>query len=96
MRNKNAVTLSEALDMMVKQLKRICRMDEVRIREGWQKIMGNPIAKYTDSLNLKAGKLYIKVNSAPLKNELQDSRDKIKELFNKELGGDVINEVVIF
>lgn len=96
MRNKNNVTLKQALDAMVKNLKLKGGIDEVRVREEWQKLMGGPIAKYTREISLKKGKLYVKVDSAPLKQELSYSREKIKELFNKELGEEIIQEVVIF
>lgn len=95
-RNKNNVTLKDALEMMVKELKLKPRIDEVRIREEWVKLMGAPIAKYTQNISLKDGKLYIKVTSAALQHELSYSRGKIIELFNKELGEDIIKEVIIF
>lgn len=95
MRSKNNVSLQEALDRMVKDLKLKHGIDEVRIREGWAKLMGAPISKYTKEISLRKGKLYVKVDSAPLKQELSFSRDKIRELFNTELGEEVILEVVI-
>lgn len=95
MRNKNNVTLKDALDNMVKDLKLKHGIDEVRIREGWARLMGAPISKYTREISLRKGRLYIKVDSAPLKQELSFSRDKIRELFNSELGEQVILDVVI-
>jgi predicted nucleic acid-binding Zn ribbon protein len=96
MRNKNNVTLKQALDSMVKDLRLKSGIDEIRVQEEWHKIMGAPISKYTKEISLKKGKLYVKVESAPLKQELSYSRDKIKELFNKELGEEIIREVIIF
>jgi len=96
MRTKNDITIGQALEMMVDDLKLRSKLNESRIRDGWAEIMGKPIAKYTSSVSLREGKLYIKIDSAPLKQELNYSRDKIKDLFNKELGPDVVKEVVIF
>ncbi len=96
MRHKNNVTLGQALEMMVKELKIKGKLDETRIQDGWERIMGKPIAKYTSSISLKGGKLYIKVENAPLKQELSYGREKIRDLFNQELGSDVIREVIIF
>lgn len=81
---------------MVKDLRLKSGIDEIRVQEEWHKIMGAPISKYTKEISLKKGKLYVKVESAPLKQELSYSRDKIKELFNKELGEEIIREVIIF
>ena len=96
MRTKNDVTIAQALDMMVDDLKLRSKLNESRIRDGWAEIMGKPIAKYTSSVSLREGKLYIKIDSAALKHELNYSRGKIMELFNKELGPNVVKDVVIF
>jgi len=96
MRKKNDITIGQALEMMVDDLKLRTKLNESRIREGWVEIMGKPIAKYTSSVSLRDGKLYIKIESAPLKQELNYSRTKIMELFNKELGAEVVKDVVIF
>ncbi len=96
MRTKNDITIGKALDMMIDDLKLRSKINESRIRDGWAEIMGKPIAKYTSSVTLRDGKLYIKIDSAPLKQELNYSREKIKELFNKEFGDNVVKDVVIF
>ena len=96
MRTKNDITIGKALDMMIDDLKLRSKINESRIRDGWAEIMGKPIAKYTSSVSLRDGKLYIKIDSAALKQELNYSRDKIRELFNKEFGDNVVKDVVIF
>lgn len=96
MRTKNDITIGQALEMMVDDLKLRGKLNESRIREGWAEIMGKPIAKYTSSVSLKEGKLYVKIDSAPLKQELNYSREKIMELFNRQLGPNVVKDVVIF
>ena len=40
-------------------------------------------------------KLYITVDSAPLRQELSYGREKIKKVMNEELGEDYIEEVII-
>lgn len=96
MRNKNSVTIKQALEMMVSDLKIKSKLDESRIRDAWAIVMGKPIAKYTTKISLSKSKLYVQVNSAALKHELNYSREKIREVFNKELGDIVIKEVVIY
>jgi predicted nucleic acid-binding Zn ribbon protein len=95
MRLKNSLTIGEALDQMIKDLKLRPKMDEVRIQEEWERIMGKTIAKYTKEIKLMGGKLYLKVESAPLKQELLYSRERIIEMLDKELSI-VIYEVVIY
>ena len=96
MRLKNSVTIKEALDKMVKDLKLKPGIDETRIREAWVNIMGKVVAKYTTSVTLKKSKLYVKVEIAALKQELSFNRDKIKANVNKELGEEVVTEVIVY
>lgn len=93
---KNNVTLAEALNRMVDELKLKPRINESRVKMRWKDLMGLTIARHTQSLSLKKGKLYVKVSSASLKQELHYSRDKIKEIFNKEFNEQVVAEVVIY
>ena len=93
---KNSQTLGEAFDAMIAELKMDSKINEARIRNGWEKIMGKPIAKYTGGISLKKGKLYLKIDSPALKQELSYSKEKIKELFNQELRANVISEVLVF
>lgn len=95
MQGKNNVTLKEALETLIRELKLKNGIDEVRVNELWVKLMGAPIVKYTQHISLRKGKLYIKVASAPLKQELSYSREKIITLFNRELGEELIHEVII-
>jgi Dna[CI] antecedent, DciA len=93
---KNDLSIGQVLDQMVEELNLKGKLSESRIRTGWPELMGPAIAKYTSSVSLKGRKLYIKVESAPLRQELNYSRDKIKELFNTHLGETIIADVVIF
>lgn len=93
---KNNITLAEALNRMVDELKLKPRINESRVKMRWKDLMGLTIARHTQSLSLKKGKLYVKISSAPLKQELHYSRDKIKDIFNKEFNEQVVMEVVIY
>ena len=96
MSNKNTVTIKQALDDMVNNLKLKSKLDESRIRQLWVEVMGKPIAKYTTKVSLSKSKLYVQVSSAALKQELHYSREKIQDVFNEKLGDTVIKEVVIY
>lgn len=88
--------MGEAIEQFIKERHLKPKLDEARIKERWAELMGKPIAKYTTDVSLKNGRLYIRIESAPLKKELTYSKEKIKELFNKEMGEDTIKDVLIF
>ena len=96
MRYKNGITINQALNQMVSDLKLKPKLDECRIRELWPIMMGKTVAKYTTKVSVYNAKLYIEVNSAALKNELLYSRQTIIERINTELGNVVIKEVIVY
>ncbi len=61
----------------------------------WERLMGGPIAQNTEKVWFQAGVFYVKVYSPLWKNELQMARLKIKEILNRELGEDLIEEVKV-
>jgi predicted nucleic acid-binding Zn ribbon protein len=71
------------------------RLTEVRIQENWEQMMGKTISRYTESIQLIDGKLMITTTVAPLKQELNYSKDKIIKLVNEMLGERVVREVII-
>jgi predicted nucleic acid-binding Zn ribbon protein len=71
------------------------RLTEVRIQENWEQMMGKTISRYTENIQLIDGKLMITTTVAPLKQELNYSKDKIIKLVNEMLGEKVVREVII-
>tara|TARA_B100000959_G_scaffold285077_1_gene358617 strand:+ start:1547 stop:1840 length:294 start_codon:yes stop_codon:yes gene_type:complete len=59
-------------------------INEVEIANTWNKITNKQIQSRTKKLFVKENKLYIKVNSAPLRNELSNNRKVILEKFRTE------------
>ncbi|GEP91164.1 Protein of unknown function [Chitinophaga terrae (ex Kim and Jung 2007)] len=71
------------------------RLTEVRIQENWEQLMGKTIARYTQSVQLIDGKLIVTTTVAPLKQELNYSKEKIIKLVNEMLGETAVREVMI-
>lgn len=65
-----------------------------QITTAWGRIMGEPISRRTEKIFMKGKKLFVKLNSAPLKNELSLSKDKIVALFAQEFGHDALEEII--
>ncbi len=79
---------------LLKSYKIDSRYQATLIKNSWEKLVGKPIASKTTQISLHNKKLKIKVNSAPLKNELNMSKTKILELLKSEFGDGVIEEVM--
>ena len=87
--------LGEAIQEMLKSFHIEEKFNETNLINSWEKIMGAPIAKRTGKVYIRDKKLFVHINSAPLKHELNMSRDKILVLIAKELGSSIVNEVII-
>jgi predicted nucleic acid-binding Zn ribbon protein len=88
-------SLGDALRDFMNKSRMKPRLNEVRIQENWEQIMGKTISRYTENIQLIDGKLLITTTVAPLKQELSYSKDRIIKLVNEMLGEPVVREVVI-
>lgn len=95
MRKSNEQSLGEVINELIKTYKLDDKLNEVRLTHAWDKLMGAAVAKRTSSIRLKNKTLFLKINSASLREELFYSTDKIKELINSELEGEYVAEVKI-
>ncbi len=80
---------------MLEQYRLKGKLNQSRIRNQWERMMGPSIAGYTRDIKLYRGKLFITIESAALRQELSYGKEKIKRNLNEELGEEAIKEVVI-
>ncbi len=94
-RPNNEMTLKEALKAMIEQYRLKGRLTQNRVKALWARLMGPSIAGYTKEIRLHRKKLYLTIESAPLRQELSYGREKIRKMLNAELGEELIEEVII-
>ncbi len=95
MRKTNEQSLKEAIDHLLEFYKIKSKVTEVKVLSAWEEIMGKAIAKHTDELYIKNKKLYLRINSAVLKNELLMMKSKIIERVNEKAETNIVEEVVL-
>ncbi len=71
------------------------KMDELDITTGWDEAVGPMIARHTVSVRLRKGRLNVRVDSAPLRNELTYQREALVEILNRRAGRKVVEEIVL-
>ena len=71
------------------------KLNQVKVEEVWVELMGAKISEYTSKVILRRDILILYINSAPLKQELSYSKDKIVRRMNEKLGEDIIKEVIV-
>lgn len=95
MKKHNDKRIDEVLKDLVGGYKHKSKLYKNKLSVTWENTMGPTIAKYTSRISIRNKKLFITIDSAPLKQELSFGKDKILKVMNEELGEDYIEEVVI-
>jgi predicted nucleic acid-binding Zn ribbon protein len=71
------------------------KMLEKEILRCWPEVVGKMVAAHTTKTYLRGHKLYVKIDSAPLRHELSFAREKLRKAINKHVGKDFLEELVI-
>ena len=91
----NAKTIQEAIAAMMSKYGLAERYRKVSVLASWEKLMGKTIASRTERVYIRERKLYIRLTSAALRQELSYAKDKILHLVNQEAGQVIVDEVII-
>ncbi len=95
MKRENNQTFGDVLKLWIDENRLQSNLHETKIRTLWNTTMGRTIATYTSNISLKKNVLHLTILSAPLRQELVFSKDKILKRMNDALGEEFIREVVI-
>lgn len=70
-------------------------LDEVKVINSWKQVVGPFIATHTIDLSIKDGRLFVRVDSDALRNELSYSKSLLLKNLNDLVGKDVVKEIVL-
>lgn len=93
-RNGQVSSFKDALQEMLKHTQMHGKFQEARLIASWSEVLGEAIAEKTLRLFIKDRVLYAEFSSAPLKKELLMAKAKIMVQLNKQVGENVIDEVI--
>ncbi len=94
MRKKNTELLSDIIYQVLKEQKLDKPLNEKRLIDAWPLVLGENILNYTTDLIIKKRVLYVSLNSSVLRHDLFLSREEIKKSLNKQVGTEVILDIV--
>ncbi len=87
--NKHIKPLSTVMESMLKKLGLYNGLMETKIDEAWEQIAGAAARQYTAEIKIINNRLYVKITSSTLRQELHMNKDfileKIKQLFGLRL-----------
>ena len=93
MKRRNERTMQQAIDGLIDAYGLREKLDEQAVASLWDELAGGMVAKHTVAVKLRKGTLFIKVDSAPLRQELTFMRDGLKATINGRLGRAVVDEI---
>lgn len=94
MRKPNDITLKQAIDKLLSHYKLRGKYDETGVVALWPEIMGTAVANRTTQIYISNGKLFVRIESSVVKNELLMVRSAIISKLNEKAGSKVITEIV--
>jgi predicted nucleic acid-binding Zn ribbon protein len=93
-RKKEAAPLQEAFEELLKAYRLKDKFDQRLVIQAWPELMGKTVSSRTSSIFVKEKKLFVKISSGPVKNELSMNRSKVLDLIENKFGKGVIEEVI--
>ena len=94
MRKKNTELLSEVIRQVLKEQHLDKPLYEKRLIDAWPLVLGKNIMQYTSELSINNKVLYVSLTSSVLRHDLFLSRDEIKKSLNKQVGVEVIVDII--
>jgi len=95
MSDANMRGIRDAIQEMLKTYRLDGKMAEVKLVASWEKVMGVMISRHTTEIFIRSKTLFVRLDSAALKNELAYGKEQIVLNLNEEAGSKVIEGVVI-
>ena len=93
--SSNMNILSSVIRKILKNPKLSSRLDDIRIIEIWDEIIGKNLQKYVIDSKVYKGKLYIKLKSSTLRNEFTYQKSDLIRQINQRFGKKVIEDIIL-
>jgi len=94
MRKPNDITLKEGITKMLSVYRLRSKFDETGVVAMWPEIMGKAIANRTTQIYIAHRKLFVRIESSVIKNELLMVRTGIIQKLNERAGSEVITDLI--
>jgi predicted nucleic acid-binding Zn ribbon protein len=94
MRKANDKSLKEAIEQMMQVYKLKQRYDETGIIAHWPQLVGKPAANRTKELFIRDKKLFLRIESSVVKNDLLLMRTQIINKINEEAKAILVEEII--
>ncbi|TKC07325.1 DUF721 domain-containing protein [Pedobacter frigoris] len=94
MRKPNDITLKEGIGKLLNTYRLKGKFDETSVIAYWPELMGNAVANRTTQIYISQKKLFVRLESSVVKNDLMMVRTGIIQKINERAGAEVIVDIV--
>lgn len=95
MADPNLTTLGEMIKAFYHDNHRDSALDEQRILDSWNDIVGDFISAHTLKKSIKNGVFYVKVDADSLRNELVYAKSMLLKKLNSKAESEILKDIVI-
>ena len=93
-KRQNTQSIGDVIQQYIRKSGIQPKLDEAEIKKSWEDIVGKMIANHTTDIYLKNRKIYIRFNSAALKQELSYAKSNLIDNINRHIGRIIADEVI--
>ena len=94
MRKANDKSIKEAIAQMLNVYKIKRRFDETAIIALWPQLVGKPVANRTKEIFISDKKLFLRIESSVVRNELMLMKTLIVNKINEAAANEIVNELI--
>jgi len=89
----NEILLKDAISAFLKDNNLESKLNETRIISCWEEVVGKLISRHTNQMYIKDRILFVKVDSAALREELSFQRSKLVKKLNHAAAIEAIDDI---
>ena len=95
MRRNNINSIGEVIKKLISNNKLSKKLDVLNVLDVWNNIIGKDLEKYIKSTKLVDDKLYVKLRSSIVRNEMSYKKTQLIQRINKKLNKDFIKDIIL-
>ena len=95
MKKSNEILLKDAIEAFLKDNNLQTKLNETKLIGAWEEVTGKLVSRHTNQMYVKDRTLFVKVDSAALREELTYQRSKLVKKLNSAAGFEVIEDIKI-
>ena len=96
MRKTYTQNISDVIQDYLKEMNLDNKLKEVHVVNSWEQIIGRTIAKATRNIYIKDKKLFLKIDSSVIKNELLIIKDGLIKRINEFADEELVKDIVLY